>query len=788
MSFKYKKNTPQKNVQKNSTPKSQPLRLLNGIVKRHPDGYGFFIPEDPELADAYIAKHNMSGVMSNDVVQVQLHRDGDRFRGEIVKIVERKTVKVTGKLKKINKTQGILHDESFAWGEDLKVMVPPQVEIKDGDWVIAKITSYPDSLRGFQGTAELVIGDLSSPLNDNIRVLASHNIPFEFTKDTLAEASRIPHEVSDEEMKGRTDLRNLNLITIDGKTAKDFDDAIYVEKRSNGFRLIVAIADVSHYVKPHSPIDKDAYMRGTSTYFPNFVAPMLPEALSNELCSLKPNVNRLSLVAEMNFDFQGEMQNTKFYEAVIRSQARVTYGEAQEVIDGNTPERLRHVANDIKNAAELSRALMEKRFENGSLNLEIPESTIEVDAAGVPVDIIRAERIFAHRLIEELMLAANVAVAKYINSKNTPCLFRVHDSPKEDAITTLNRFLDNFGYKKTIEGSTGLQKKLTRALKDFAGRPEEVVVNILTLRSMAQAKYSPDNVGHFGLGFSDYAHFTSPIRRYPDLIVHRILKACIGTSGYKRYNMEDLSNAGTILSGCEQRSVKAERQIQAIKKARMMEKFIGEEFDGIITSVAKFGVFVTLRQFDIDGLVKIEELGGDRFEFDEDNMLLVGRRSGFQYKIGDSLRIMIAAANHENGRVEFVLPGGATKDKAASTDKQSPKSKSPYERTFERSSGGRNERSNNERSGRDRRERNSNDRNDRSSINRYKEEHNLGAKKSGKDLNLYVQKSKKKSTSERSENENDSRSFRKVRVSGSIGKNKVGASRDSGKNPSRRHK
>ncbi len=626
-----------------------------GIIKRHPDGYGFLIPDNSQAPDIYVPKHLMVGVMTNDRAEVVVEKDGGRTRAGTVAITERKTKTVTGQLHVINSTQGLLRDESHGWGEALKVTWPSQIRARDKEWVVAKITSYPDSIRGFHGEIQAVIGDISDPLNDNLRILASHHIPTSFSAKTQVERKNLPNEVTEKEFSGRRDLREKQFITIDGQTAKDFDDAVYTEKVGGGVRLWVAIADVSHYVRVGSAIDKDAFERGTSVYFPNFVEPMLPEELSNELCSLKPNVPRLALVAEMDFTFQGQPKGaTRLYEAVIRSHARVTYGEAQEVIDGNCPRQLEGVKQNIKLCAELARALMEKRFREGSLNLDIPESTIELDDAGVPVDIIRAERLFSHRLIEELMLAANVAVADFLVQKNIPALFRIHEPPKPDALETLSYFLDAFGYKKRL-GTVKIQKRITEMLEEFAGRPEETVVNILTLRSMNQARYARENVGHFGLGFRNYTHFTSPIRRYPDLIVHRLVKAAIGLRGYQKISADQLNESGVFLSACEQRAVKAERQIHSIKKARFLKKYLGEEFDGMISSVAKFGLFVTLRQFDVDGLVRVEELGRDRFEFDEKNLMLVGRRSGQRYSIGQPIRIQVAAADHENGRVDFVL-------------------------------------------------------------------------------------------------------------------------------------
>jgi ribonuclease R len=636
---------------------SGPETLVTGSVKRHPDGYGFLIPDNSDLPDVYVGKGSMNGVMTNDKIEVQIQREGDRYRGELTRVVSRETKTVSGVIETRGPINGVIRDVSFAWGEDLKVTVPEGLKVKNGDWVTARILTYPEHMRGFQGEVEAVIGDLADAKNDNLRVLAAAGIPHVFTKETLREAELIPDHVTDADRAGRVDLRNKNFITIDGKTAKDFDDAIYIEKNRRGFKLWVAIADVSHYVRPGTAIDDDAYERGTSTYFPNFVSPMLPEALSNEICSLKPKVDRLALVCEMDIDFEGTTYASSFYEGVINSQSRVTYGEAQEIIDGGKIEKHAHVANDIRLASELAHILMDRRFRNGSLNLEVPETMIEIDESGVPVDIIRSERLFAHRLIEEMMLAANVATAQFLDSKRVPALYRIHDSPKPDAITILEGYLENFGYSKTLAGQN-MQKKLTAALQEFAGKPEEIILNILTLRSMMQAKYSPENIGHFGLGFTHYAHFTSPIRRYPDLIIHRLVKSVVNTQGgYLKVSEEDLQAAGSMLSACEQRSVKAERQITSIKKARFVQKHLGEEFDGIISSVTKFGVFVLLRQFDVDGLVKVEELGHG-LHFDEAQLRLTNRRTGMSYGIGDKIRIQIAATDIQSGKIDFVVATG----------------------------------------------------------------------------------------------------------------------------------
>lgn len=637
-------------------------KILQGMIKRHPDGFGFFISESAEQVDVFIPASAMKTAMTNDKVSITVEKERDgRFRGEIVRIIERSQKRIAGKFTQLNEKFGAIKDEGKGWGADLKIDMAHSMSAKNGDLVAAMITAYPDS-GDFTGEVVEVIGDAASALNDIRRVIVNQNIPDVFTDQTLDEASKFGKNPEDKDFANRKDLRALPIVTIDGATAKDFDDAVYVEMKQNGFHLIVAIADVSHYVKSGSAIDKDAYERGTSVYFPNFVVPMIPEALSNGLCSLNPNVPRLALVADMNFDFTGQMMNSSFYEAVIESKARITYGEAQEIVEGH--EMLKHtqvpgVQENVLRCADLAKLLMAKRFKEGSLDLEVPETELVIDGTGEPIDVIKSERLFAHRLIEEMMLAANVAVAKFLGAKEIPSLYRTHEPPDPLKISLLEKYLHTMGSTANLAGER-LQKKLTRMLHEFTNEAQSNIIHILTLRSMSQAKYTIENLGHFGLGFDFYTHFTSPIRRYPDLVIHRLVKSQIGVAGYRLMAEEDVQTAGTWLSACEQRSAKSERQIQAIKKARFMKKFVGETFEGMISSVTKFGVFVLLRQYNVDGLIKLEDLGGQgpsSWEFDEENLKLVSKRSGFAYSIGDIVAVTVSAVDVEQGQINFVLEG-----------------------------------------------------------------------------------------------------------------------------------
>lgn len=624
----------------------------HGFIKRHPDGYAFFISKNDSQSDVFIAAEDLNGAMSNDLVEIRIFGQprGDKPRGRVENIIERHFTTVVGRLDP-DGSHYVLKDLSYSWGSDLLVPSNHLGVAKPGELVLVEILSYPGTKKGFVGKVLTSLGQPSDPAIDVKRVAMTQGLPMEFKNQSIKEVEKFGLEIPASEIKKRKDLRSLQLVTIDGTTAKDFDDAVYVESKGSNFRLVVAIADVSFYVQPGMSVDVDAYERGTSTYFPNFVIPMLPEGLSNELCSLKPEVDRLAMVADMVIDSTGRFLNYDFYEAVIKSHGRLTYGEVQSILDGSEVPKFAHLKDRLKLSEKLANILMKKRFDEGSLDLDIAEVLVEVDEQGQAVDIHLSERIFAHRLIEEFMLKANIAVAEFIEKKGKPQIYRVHEEPDILALDTFMRFFNQFtGFKYQSPDPS----EICDVLSTIEGK-EKNILQTLFLRSMRQAKYSSEGIGHFGLAFSHYAHFTSPIRRYPDLITHRILKQIVKGTGAVAYNDSELLEKAEYLSLCEQRSVKAERKVKSIKKARFAEKLLGEEFEGSITSVARFGIFITLDQYPLEGMVRIGDLGADYFAYNEETLSLVGQRSGKQFKLGDRVKVTVAQVNTEDGFIDLTL-------------------------------------------------------------------------------------------------------------------------------------
>lgn len=643
--FRFQKSKKSKKSEKKNSSK---LKTLTGIMKRHPGGFGFVIPEKSKEQDIYIPSSGIGTALTNDRVEVYLtERNKSRIYGSVKTILKRHWEFVSGPYE-ISKGKAVLKNHGLGAGQPIELQNPLNLPVKKGEWVKVKITHFPEAFSSFKGTIVKILGVITSiPKDDNLRILAKNHIALDFSQEIQEKVKKIPDEVKEKDFLGRKDLRSKFFVTIDGATAKDFDDSIFVESLSSrSFRLFVAIADVSHYVEEGSALDREAFLRGNSTYLLNFVSPMLPEKLSHHLCSLNPHVPRLTVVAEMEFDSEGNMTKSSFYEAVIKSRKRLTYGEAQEIIDGQaSPEKCPF----LETAKQLADILIKKQTTEGVLDFNLPETVIKVNDRGVPLDVMKGHRLFSHRLIEQFMLAANKAVASFLKEKSCSFLYRIHDSPDRKKLQQLEIFSQNLGHPISVHSRKGL----LMLLKQFKNHPKEQLINKLILRSLAQACYSAHNKGHYGLHTSLYTHFTSPIRRYCDLMIHRLLKTTLKGITLST-NKKELENKGTFISEREQISVKAERQVHDIKKARFLKKYLGENFEGTVSSVTSFGLFVTLKNFDIEGLIRFRDLPG-HWVWDEIHLRAVASRSHYALSFGDEVTVQIIHVDEINGHIDFKL-------------------------------------------------------------------------------------------------------------------------------------
>lgn len=633
------------------------MPAVSGVISRNREGYGFLIPFDPNSEDIYLPRNQMRNLMEGDEVEIEVFKKRNRFSGRLKRILKRKYTHVIGVCSVESHKKGCIHDKDSHFGSHLNFSLANHPEIKEGAWVQVKITSYPGSKLGFYGEVEGVIDSFKKANVDNLSCLQEFNIPYLFPPDVLQEKEAWLQKMKSAYTKNRINLKESPFVTIDGKTAKDFDDAVYVRKVKNGWVAYISIADVDFFVKQNTNLDEEAYKRGNSTYFPSFVSPMLPPFLSDDLCSLVPHEPRITMTVEIHFDPNARVLNHHFYESIICSRARLTYEQAQEIIDGKLlPSTSKEVHTSVLEAAALSKKLMKRRYEQGALCLEIPDTEIFLNEAGEPLDIKSSKRTFSHQVIEELMLACNKSVATFISQKKHLSIYRVHDIPDEDKLKHLYEFLHSSAEvisEPRDSTPISLQKKLSIWIEKLKGHSKESILHYLILRSLPQAYYSSRNIGHFGLSFSCYTHFTSPIRRYSDLIVHRILKTILGLNSTPVTSADEIQVQASHLCDCEQRSVKAERKIKDIKKARFMQRFLGEEFDGRILSIASFGFFVVLNKYDVDGLVDISSLGG-RFNFNPVQMTLQSG-SGYLFSQGDAVGVQVASSNIETGKIAFHL-------------------------------------------------------------------------------------------------------------------------------------
>lgn len=647
------------------------MDLETGVFQAHPEGYGFVISEQRGKGDIFIAARGRLDAMDGDRVIVRVAPPllrkrgiGQKREGVIVRILERAHSRIVGTYEvpeHASSGYGFVVSSNPRIAQDL--IIPPGREggAKPGDLVSAEIIAYPLRGRPAEGRIVKVIGRPGDPGIEPELIIEEYELPVHFSNAALEEASKILQEVTPSMRRMRRDLRQLTTVTIDGEKARDFDDAISIEKTRHGYRLWVHIADVAAYVKEGTYLDQEAYLRGTSVYFPDRVIPMLPPELSNGICSLNPGVDRLAMTIEMDIARSGDVIGYDIYDSIISSDARLTYTEVREIlVDKDQGKRTRYAGlmNAIETMDELMEILRTKRLKRGSLDFDLPEPEIILDLQGRMTDIVRAERNRAHQIIEEFMIAANETVAGHMERTGAPFLYRVHDEPDDDKIADLSEFLSTIGI------TMSLQKKirpanLQNALAKAKGTSLEALVNTVLLRTMKQARYSVENIGHFGLASSSYTHFTSPIRRYPDLIVHRILKATakgrFADPAYRERVAELLADAAEHCSRRERTAMEAERDVVTMLKLEFMRDKLGESYDGVITGVVPFGFFVQLVDYFVEGLVHVSTLSDDYYHYIENRHCLMGERRKRIFRIGDRVRVNVDRVDRERKRIDFSL-------------------------------------------------------------------------------------------------------------------------------------
>ena len=663
------------------------LNLIRGVVQGHRDGYGFLIPADGS-EDIYLTNRQMRKVFDGDEILVRESDTGMRGRrdGTIVEVISHNTQQLVGRFhtgKPYGKDRGIsfvrpenprMHHDVFIASEDIN-------GAKENQFVIVTLSQQPSRNNMPLGVITEVLGDHMAPGMEIDVAIRTHDLPHEWPKDVKKAAASLPKEVDESDKKHRVDLRHLPFVTIDGEDARDFDDAVYCEtKKSGGWRLFVAIADVSHYVQANSALDIEAEQRGTSVYFPDFVLPMLPEALSNGLCSLNPQVDRLAMVCEMKISAQGRVSAYQFYEGLIHSHARLTYTKVGQMLaeqdDPNSQIRQNYqqIIPHIDELYRLYAALRALRSKRGAIDFETVETRIIFDDERKIEKIVPVVRNDAHKLIEECMLCANVCAAKFLDKHELDALYRVHEGPREQKLTNLKIFLNEIGL-----GLPGKEKPkpgdYQSLLQQISTRPDASVIQTVMLRSLSQAMYQPDNNGHFGLAYSAYTHFTSPIRRYPDLLVHRAIRHVVRSRKVSEsvqrvrgakvipkktiypYDIEDMVRLGEHTSMTERRADEASRDVVSWLKCEYLQQHVGSVYPGVITAVTNFGIFVELQDIYVEGLVHITALPSDYYHYEQAHHRLVGERTRQQFCLGDSVTVQVAAVNLDDRKVDLELIG-----------------------------------------------------------------------------------------------------------------------------------
>jgi ribonuclease R len=633
------------------------LDLVKGKVQGHPDGFGFLIPEDGS-PDMFLSEKEMHQVLNGDVVMVRQGGVDRRGRPEakIVEVLERANNKVVGRLFEEHGIQFVVA-ENRRITQDILVASGGVGGARAGQVVILEIIKHPDKHAQPIGRIVQVLGNYADPGMEIEIALRKHDLPHEFPQDAEKQAKSISPVVAPDDWDGREDIRHLPLVTIDGETARDFDDAVYCTPEKGGYRLVVAIADVSHYVQTNDALDREAILRGNSVYFPRRVIPMLPEELSNGLCSLNPKVDRLCMVCDMHIGNNGEIGKYRFYPSVMYSNARLTYTQVAEMLadpDGDLARQNVAIVPHLQHLYELFQKLLKAREKRGAIDFETVETQMLFTDQGKIERIIPVVRNDAHKLIEECMLAANVCAAGFLHEHHHPVLYRVHQGPTPEKLEALREFMKEFGLGLTGDDEPQAAD-YSKLLKKIKGRPDAGLLQTVMLRSLRQAKYEPENIGHFGLGYEAYAHFTSPIRRYPDLLVHRAIKAVLQGKQYKP--AQKWAELGIHCSMTERRADDATRDVEAWLKCFYMRDHLGSVFTGSVSSVTSFGMFVSLDDLYVEGLVHISELGKDYFHYDAAKHHLLGERTGQSYRLGDRVEVRVVKVDMESTKIDFVLHG-----------------------------------------------------------------------------------------------------------------------------------
>lgn len=642
------------------------MNLVRGRIQMHQKGFAFLLPDDEGIGDVYIHFSDLNSAMNNDKVLVRIEKGdiGDnRPEGKVIRILERAVTEVVGTYEDSRSFGFVIADDKRI-PNDIFIPKGKTNGAVDGHKVIVRITKYPEGRKSAEGEIIQILGHKNDPGIDILSIIYKHGIPIEFPEEVLEQAANTPDTITEKDLEGRRDLRNEVIVTIDGADAKDLDDAVSVKRLDNGnYKLGVYIADVSYYVKENSPIDKEALERGTSVYLVDRVIPMIPHRLSNGICSLNPQVDRLTLSCEMEINDKGQVVSHEIFPAVIRTTERMTYSDVNKILvdkDEELRNRYEPLVPMFEMMEELASILRKKRMSRGAIDFDFKEAKVIVDEEGKAIDVVIRERSVAERLIEEFMLAANETIAEHFHWLDVPFIHRIHEDPDEAKLQTFFEFLAGLGISVKGTANEVHPQALQKVLDDIQGEPEEMVVSKLMLRSMKQAKYDPISVGHFGLATEFYTHFTSPIRRYPDLIVHRLIRTYLiekkmdaKTISHWKERLPEIARHASMM---ERRAVDAERDTDDLKKAEFMQDKIGEEFTGIISSVTNFGMFVELENT-VEGLIHVSFLTDDYYRYDEQHQVLIGERTANVFRVGDEVRVRVAGVNMDEFTIDFELVG-----------------------------------------------------------------------------------------------------------------------------------